>query len=145
MNCTAFSKGASASGSQYYREFLMYCITRLSVCIGECKQTASTDDKALETFKLLRGENVILLWYVVTKLLMEAGTTFFRWILFEYQILIARYSFFKWVKIMYEFFFMGAKQLPQNSWTCTNGTLQFEQLWKSHLKILVLSRYNSEK
>lgn len=61
MNCTAFSKGASASGSQYYREFLMYCITRLSVCIGECKQTASTGGKALETFKLLRGENVVIL------------------------------------------------------------------------------------
>lgn len=85
MNCTAFSKGASASGSQYYREFLMYCITRLSVCIGECKQTASTDDKALEASKLLKGENVILLWYIVTKLLMGAGTTFF---LGEYYLTI---------------------------------------------------------
>lgn len=145
MNCTAFSKGASASGSQYYREFLMYCITRLSVCIGECKQTASTDDKALESSKLLRGENVILLWYIVTKLLMEAGTTFFSvniiWIsnsdCWVFILLMGK----GWVLI----FFMGENQVSQNSWTCTNGTLQFEQLWKSHLKILVLSRYNSKK
>lgn len=34
----------------------MYCITRLSVCIGECKQTTWTGDKALETFKFVRGE-----------------------------------------------------------------------------------------